>query len=421
MRLPRPKLMSGRGNARPRATGSLISAYAVDAVPRSFWLVDSPTATQSWDRADVLHIKGWVASPVPVDKIWFVDPAIEGTKVLRRTERPDVAEIYGLYTSGFEAELPVALLGSRETVEIAYLSDDETTTIVVPAQDRSVPEADARAAKRRRLVNVLRCPTCRGRLTHHVGSFACQHCLSRYAETDSSLDFLPDELRSAFMIAPTDNVSSNSYDGTAINIINRLHDGLILDCGAGSQAVYYPNVVNLEIVDYPSTDVLSVGERLPFADGSFDGVFSFAVLEHVKNPFDCAAEIVRVLKPGGVLYCQVPFLQPVHAYPNHFYNMTSQGLRTLFSSLEVTHDGTFPFGQPIFSLTWILGVYASSLPAETAARFKAMTVEELMAPANSFLAADFVNDLSTETKDVLSACNYVVARKPAHDGGGTTS
>jgi ubiquinone/menaquinone biosynthesis C-methylase UbiE len=49
-----------------------------------------------------------------------------------------------------------------------------------------------------------------------------------------------------------------------------------------------------------------VGERLPFADVSFDVVYSFQVLEHVQDPFRVLAEAWRVLKPGGTLYCNAP-------------------------------------------------------------------------------------------------------------------
>jgi SAM-dependent methyltransferase len=148
--------------------------------------------------------------------------------------------------------------------------------------------------------------------------------------SERGYDFLTDELRQQFNITDTDNVSSNQYDPTALAMIETYRDGWILDCGAGSRRVYYDNVVNFEICDYDSTDVRGVGERLPFRDGVFDAAFSFAVLEHVKDPFACAREIARTLKPGGVLYCVVPFLQPLHGYPNHYFNMSHQGLRTLF-------------------------------------------------------------------------------------------
>ncbi|MFO1125627.1 MAG: class I SAM-dependent methyltransferase, partial [Methylocystis sp.] len=105
-------------------------------------------------------------------------------------------------------------------------------------------------------------------------------------------------------------ISENGYDAETVEWIESLADGLILDVGAGYRPVYYSNVVNFEMMDYPTTDVIGAAHRLPFKDDAFDGVISIAVLEHVKDPFRCAAEIARVLKPGGWLKCCVPFLQP---------------------------------------------------------------------------------------------------------------
>ena len=46
----------------------------------------------------------------------------------------------------------------------------------------------------------------------------------------------------------------------------------------------------------------ATGERLPFADGSFDVVVSLQVLEHVQSPREVLAEVYRVLRPGGAFY-----------------------------------------------------------------------------------------------------------------------
>ena len=168
-------------------------------------------------------------------------------------------------------------------------------------------------------------------------------------------NFLTDELRNAAGIVATNNVSSNKYDPQVEKIIETYHDGLVLDCGAGLRDTYFSNVINFEIVDYDTTDVLGVGEQLPFKDNSFDAVISIAVLEHVRNPFECANEISRVLKPGGELYCCVPFLQPLHGYPNHYFNATHQGIRRLFEDHLNVRSVTVPNStHPIWSLTWIL-------------------------------------------------------------------
>ncbi len=48
------------------------------------------------------------------------------------------------------------------------------------------------------------------------------------------------------------------------------------------------------------------GERLPFADGLFDCVICTETLEHVPDDRVVARELVRVLRPGGVLCVSVP-------------------------------------------------------------------------------------------------------------------
>ena len=52
--------------------------------------------------------------------------------------------------------------------------------------------------------------------------------------------------------------------------------------------------------------VVSAGERLPFADASFDGVFLINVLEHVASVPDVLGECARVLQDGGVLLAVTP-------------------------------------------------------------------------------------------------------------------
>ena len=57
--------------------------------------------------------------------------------------------------------------------------------------------------------------------------------------------------------------------------------------------------------------VRGVGERLPFRDGSFDGVVCCLVIEHSADPDVLLAEAVRVLAPGGrfVLLVNHPLFQ----------------------------------------------------------------------------------------------------------------
>ncbi len=228
------------------------------------------------------------------------------------------------------------------------------------------------------------------------------------------LDFLTEALVRETGISTTGSVSSNDYDAFTGAMIEDYSDGLILDCGAGKRPVYYHNVVNYEIVDYDTTDVLGVGEALPFRDNCFDGVISVAVLEHVRDPFRCAAEIIRVLRPGGRLICCVPFLQPEHGYPHHYYNMAPQGLRALFErSLVIDDHKVIASILPIWSLKWIVTSWAAGLQGEALAHFRKTTLEDLLTTdIGALLRADWVTTLPDRKNFELASATLLLAHKP---------
>jgi len=231
-------------------------------------------------------------------------------------------------------------------------------------------------------------------------------------ETPNCLDFLSEELRFKFNVVDTDAISSHNYDGHAMQLISQNENGLVLDCGAGRRPVYFDNVVNFEIVDYETTDVRGVGEVLPFKDESFDAVLSLSVLEHVKDPFLCAKEIARVLKKGGSLICCVPFLQPAHGYPHHYYNMTSQGLENLFVDfLNIDKVIVYEGISPIWSLTWILRSWAEGLNGKTKDDFMNLRISDLMESPHKYLNMPFVKELSEEKNFELASATMLFAHK----------
>ena len=54
--------------------------------------------------------------------------------------------------------------------------------------------------------------------------------------------------------------------------------------------------------DIASGTVIGSGMELPFADGSLDVTYSSNVLEHVTDPWRMADDMLRVTKPGGVVF-----------------------------------------------------------------------------------------------------------------------
>ena len=112
--------------------------------------------------------------------------------------------------------------------------------------------------------------------------------------------------------------SAGSWD-TKLQFIDLVHayaEGAsrVLDLGAGSG--WNPRydtrlkgccrqVIGLDldpkIADNPRLDAGVLGDicTIPLADDSFDVVFSVMVMEHLPEPARCAAEVCRILRPGG--------------------------------------------------------------------------------------------------------------------------
>lgn len=63
-------------------------------------------------------------------------------------------------------------------------------------------------------------------------------------------------------------------------------------------------VINESTIEGNFRLIESEGESLPLEDNSFDITYSIATLEHVRDPGKVIAEMARVLKSGGILYCQ---------------------------------------------------------------------------------------------------------------------
>ena len=228
-------------------------------------------------------------------------------------------------------------------------------------------------------------------------------------------NFLSPALIAEFGIPEQPPVSALPYWPSLIDEFRANPDRLYLDLGAGLRRTYYSNVVNAEIYANASTDVLCVGEDLPFADAAFDGVFAFAVLEHTLRPWHVAPELCRVLKPGGKIIIEWPFLQPEHGYPNHFYNATLEGHRALFAAdIDIEHLIVSDGQKPIYALGWLLEVWTAGLPPQDAEAFRAMTVADLLArPASDQVNAAYCRNLAPDAERRIAAGTTLIGTRKA--------
>ena len=112
--------------------------------------------------------------------------------------------------------------------------------------------------------------------------------------------------------------------------------------GAGTDPLYDDTgveIVAFDIYASPLTHFVADAHRIPLADASVDAVWIQAVLEHVLDPWQVVAEIHRVLRDGGVVYAETPFLQQVHEGPYDFTRFTESGHRWLFRRFEAIDSG----------------------------------------------------------------------------------
>jgi SAM-dependent methyltransferase len=106
--------------------------------------------------------------------------------------------------------------------------------------------------------------------------------------------------------------------------------------------------------------------RLPFQDSAFDGVIASAVLEHVVDPALAVSEIHRVLRPNGILYSEIPFLQQVHEGAYDFTRLSLSGHRRLMNHFKELSSGVV--AGPGTVLAWALEHFAVSCTPRMLAR-----------------------------------------------------
>lgn len=201
--------------------------------------------------------------------------------------------------------------------------------------------------------NLLACPICKEPLKKLKNTIKCDNCTKSYFIKNGAIYFIP-------AITDSDTSKSNHFlpniinllrktvpfhtmwtDETIFSFINSLDNKFILNLGSGNglfdNKISVP-MINLDIKKYDNTDIIADAHFLPFLSSSLDCVYSNAVLEHVKRPWIVASEIDRVLKPGGFVVINLPFLNTIHDEHDYF-RFTLKGIKELFSAYNEVAGG----------------------------------------------------------------------------------
>jgi SAM-dependent methyltransferase len=247
-------------------------------------------------------------------------------------------------------------------------------------------------------LGLLRCPDCRiGEITRCVNNeINCGVCGASFPMAgsrpillrhDNSLFHISDYLR-----ACDPDVDLGKFSWTPSPSINLSADRVLsefrarLDASAGATTVLVVGggrqrawldrllirdasrrqIIYSDIDSGADVDLFCDGHDLPFQDGVVDAVVTTAVLEHVLYPERVAAEIARVLKPGGLLYSELPFMQQVHEGAYDFTRYTLSGHRRLFNVFQEIDSGLV--AGPSTALVWAIENFALAFVQSAAFR-----------------------------------------------------
>ena len=172
------------------------------------------------------------------------------------------------------------------------------------------------------------------------------------------------------------------------------------------------DLVSFDVYASPAVQFIGDGHAIPLADGSLDGVIIQAVLEHVLEPTIVAAEIQRVLRVGGIVYADTPFLQQVHEGAYDFTRFTDSGHRYLFRGFERIDSGSVAgAGTALrWSVDYFVRALTRSVPAGRIVSlcfFWLSYLDRFLDPRHSVDAASSVFFLGRRTERSISGADVI--------------
>lgn len=172
-------------------------------------------------------------------------------------------------------------------------------------------------------VNLINSDTWLDRKRSERGRRALERQLDYQREKAASNDTSEDEM-ARFQFLRSQMIRKRLEAVKTINAADR-----ILEVGSGTGGLIFGFGNNLRVgIDplahyykklYPKIQstartVAAFGEKLPFADASFDIVLSDNVIDHGTQPFAIVDEMMRVLRPGGLLFFTVNIHHPIYHF-----------------------------------------------------------------------------------------------------------
>lgn len=213
-------------------------------------------------------------------------------------------------------------------------------------------------SKQAKLSRLLRCPVCGA--TPMGEGWRCAGCGTTYTTHDGTPVLLkPDSPFHAFVgtggedgvdrvtttlrrwhLIPGERVWSKQARQTIERLVKEVNpdgdDRVLVNVGAAIEKVFqvvygpYRDVIRVGLPHDGRVDAIGDAMDYPLVDGSVDLLVSSSVLEHIPDPELAIREVFRVLKPGGLVYAEVPFMRAFHMAPVDYQRYTWSGIARVF-------------------------------------------------------------------------------------------
>jgi SAM-dependent methyltransferase len=252
------------------------------------------------------------------------------------------------------------------------------------------------------LQECLICPHCQARLYPRGESFLCKNCGADYPVI-AGIPIIIDESASGFRISSYERPRPLTKGERAKRALRFLLPKLSLNLAARRSYRQFrellfalsskPRVLIIggatagagtnelladKRIEFVESDV-SIDERttlvcdahvLPFADKTFDGVISQALMMYLHNYPRCVSEMLRVLKPGGIVYSDTAFMEQVVGGEYDFYRFTMRGHEYQFRQFERISSGVScgPAMATAWSIQYLLLSFTENPAFRTAIR-----------------------------------------------------
>lgn len=242
----------------------------------------------------------------------------------------------------------------------------------------------------------LACPRCKGALVEEAEELRCRSCAARYPRVEDVPVLLSDplseqhELQRRYFDAEFADYDQYKVENWRLSYIERIFTALnvldgggpYLDVGVGGSGATVIEAArrgtgavgcDLSLAGVLSAKtfaeeqgvadqtrfVVCAAESLPFPDEAFGSVSAVALLEHLDDDRPAAAEIARVLRPGGLVWLMVPHAfryMPPPLWPlywlhdrriGHKRHYTAKRLCKLASEVGLAHVRTMYTAHPV--------------------------------------------------------------------------